>query len=155
MAQPTLEPISEPMKEGQGKTAMWLRLLWQMRELLPLLGKMLPLLEGWVAGNSGASVANSRALQQLEARLGNTQEGLGGLEGQLRDHGAALLHLGNEMKQLRAQVEAEASRRKASEEQLAADIASLRSAVVYGFAICGVLLMLVAAVTITILQSRH
>jgi len=84
---------------GKGRSGMWLRLLWQLRELLPLLGRMLPLLEGWVAGNSGASAATQAALAKLESRVtsavGTTQEDLGR---QLRDQSQVLLHVHGELK---------------------------------------------------------
>jgi hypothetical protein len=105
---------------------MWLRLLWQLKELLPLLSRLLPLLEGWVGGVGGASAANaatSRALRQLEARVGSTQEGL---EGQLRDQGTVLVHLTKELKDLRAQVAASERRQEEQAARLAEEIATVQ-----------------------------
>jgi hypothetical protein len=106
-----LDPVDIEVKKG--RAGMWLRLLWQLRELLPLLGRLLPLLEGWVAGNSGASAATSAALAKLESRVtsavGTTQEDLGR---QMREQSEVLLHLNSELKQLRVVVERESIERE-------------------------------------------
>jgi hypothetical protein len=141
--------------ERQGKTAMWLRLLWQMRELLPLLGKVLPLLEGWVAGNAGGAAATSRALAQLEARVGSTQDGLGGVEGQLRDHGTLLVHLSNELKHLRSQMDADRTDREAAAQQLAAEIASLRRGVLILTGLAGLVVVGVVWVILLLIPTHH
>ncbi len=134
---------------------MWLRLLWQMRELLPLLGKVLPLLEGWVAGNAGGAAATSRALAQLEARVGSTQDGLGGVEGQLRDHGTLLVHLSNELKHLRSQMDADRTDREAAAQQLAAEIASLRRGVLILTGLAGLVVVGVVWVILLLIPTHH
>lgn len=128
---------------GKGRSGMWLRLLWQLRELLPLLGRMLPLLEGWVAGNSGASAATQAALAKLESRVtsavGTTQEDLGR---QLRDQSQVLLHVNSELKHLRVVVERESMER----EVLAEGLAQVRrgmKVLLAGVIVCVVLLAVV------------
>jgi hypothetical protein len=146
--------LDAPMGEievGKGRSGMWLRLLWQLRELLPLLGRMLPLLEGWVAGNSGASAATQAALAKLESRVtsavGTTQEDLGR---QLRDQSQVLLHVHSELKQLRVVVERESMER----EVLAEGLAQVRKGMkllLAGVVVCAVLL---AAVLIVLWLPR-
>ncbi len=138
------------LEVGKGRSGMWLRLLWQLRELLPLLGRMLPLLEGWVAGNSGASAATQAALAKLESRVtsavGTTQEDLGR---QLRDQGQVLLHVNSELKQLRVVAERESMER----EVLAEGLAQLRRWVT--FLLAGVAVCVVLLAAILILLSVH
>jgi cell division protein FtsX len=135
---------------------VWLRLLWQLKELLPLLGKLLPLLEGWVAGNVGASSGNigtQKALAQLEARVGSSQEGLDSIGSQLRDHGTVLLHLSNEVKQLRAQAEADRSSQEEMAHRVVGDLAALRKlATLLGV---GVLLLLAGVFALLLVVLRR
>jgi len=125
---------------GKGRSGMWLRLLWQLRELLPLLGRMLPLLEGWVAGNSGASAATQAALAKLESRVtsavGTTQEDLGR---QLRDQSQVLLHVHGELKQLRVVVERESMEREVLAEGLA-QLKKWTKLLLAGVVVCVILL---------------
>lgn len=136
----------------KGRTGMWLRLLWQLRELLPLLGRLMPLLEGWVAGNSGASAATAAALAKLESRVtsvvGTTQEDLGR---QIREQSEVLLHLHGELKQLRVVVERESIER----EVLAEGQAQLRrwmTVLLVGVVLC---VLLLAAVLIFLWLHRN
>jgi hypothetical protein len=104
---------------------------------------MLPLLEGWVAGDSGASAATSRALEKLESRVASavggvnsTQEEMGR---QIREQGLVLQQLTSDMKHMRALVEREAMEREVLREDLAR-MERWTKAVSIGVGLCAVLL---------------
>lgn len=131
---------------------MWLKLLLQLRELLPLLGRVLPLLEGWVAGNSGASAANNAALKQLEARIGTSVEGLDGINAQLRDQGTVVLHLANHLKQLQQQMEAGRAAAEIQAKQAARSLRHIRWILVLAMVL---LVAILVVVLILLLNPAH
>jgi len=148
------EPGSEvPVK---GRSNMWLRLLWQLREMLPLLARMLPLLEGWVAGNSGASAATSAAMQKLESRVasavgtvGATQEDL---SREMREQSQVLLQLHGELKQIRVVVERESMEREVLAEGLA-QVRGWTKILLAAVIVC--LLLLTAVLLLMVLHVRR
>ncbi len=132
---------------------MWLRLLWQLKELAPLLGKLLPLLEGWVAGNVGASAGTQKALAQLEARLGNSQEGLQDVGGQLRDQGAVLLHLSQAVQQLQLDSRAGAETASQTTARVQAELAGVRKLLLCVLAMLGMVVL--ALVVLGVMMLKH
>jgi len=136
----------------KGRSNMWLRLLWQLREMLP----MLPLLEGWVAGNSGASAATSAAMQKLESRVasavgtvGATQEDL---SREMREQSQVLLQLHGELKQIRVVVERESMEREVLAEGLA-QVRGWTKILLAAVIVC--LLLLTAVLLLMVLHVRR
>jgi len=133
---------------------MWIKLLLQLRELLPLLGRLLPLLEGWLAGNSGAAQANAAALRHLESRLAQAQDGLGGVEGHLREQAATLVAIQQEQAALRQMVAAESARVEQQIAEVATDVARLQLLAKFTIALLAMVVLL-AAVSIWLAVRVH
>jgi CHASE3 domain sensor protein len=87
--------------------------------------------------------------------VGSTQDGLGGVEGQLRDHGTLLVHLSNELKHLRSQMDADRTDREAAAQQLAAEIASLRRGVLILTGLAGLVVVGVVWVILLLIPTHH